>query len=434
MKFGNFPVPQNRLLAGLMLALAGAGAVIHFGTALLRLDSFWPVPALVDFSTIYSGAWAMRAGLSAYALSPELLAILQAQGLNQPPPGAFNPPFLYALFYPFTWLTYPQAAWAWVLLNLIFLGWITAELLRLGDIRGRRVGLLLYALVVTFGPTFLDLTLGQVSVLMLVALLLMGQRLENPSPASALIAGFAGMLAVTIKVYPLFWLGILPFLRRWSFLLASLLFLLLSFALPALWGPPGVLGEWAQFFQGRVLSASEIPGIDDQALTAWLDRIGRSETYGVPGISATTVEFIAWQLPWNFDPLALRLAGYALAGAIAAGVLLHIWRNRHSQPEAHFYLWVLVSLVVVPHIERYNHVLILPGMALLWGRGERARVVVCAVYFLVGLARLTHLWARILPAPWAPLITGSGLLGVLLLIAGLLRTHPRAGHASGGRR
>lgn len=36
--------------------LGVAGALIHFGTALLRLNTFFPYPNLMDFAAFYAGA------------------------------------------------------------------------------------------------------------------------------------------------------------------------------------------------------------------------------------------------------------------------------------------------------------------------------------------------------------------------------------------
>jgi hypothetical protein len=72
-------------------------------------------------------------------------------------------------------------------------------------------------------------------------------------------------------------------------------------------------------------------------------------------------------------------------------------------------------------MERYNHALLLPAMAWLWGRGCGSRNAVVAAYALSGLSRFTHLFAFVLPSPWAPLATGVGLYSVLLVGASVAR-------------
>jgi len=136
--------------------------------------------------------------------------------------------------------------------------------------------------------------------------------------------------------------------------------------------------------------------------------MGRSYQTGVPGMSATDISITGWTLPWEIAPEILRLAGYAAAAVIRVSALWLIWRAvRLSHPsgpiltqksfdyEAALYLWILVSLVVFPHMERYNHVLLLPAGAWLWGKGRYSAVI--WAYFLTALSRLTHLWADIAP-------------------------------------
>ncbi len=397
--------------------LAGSAALIHLGTAILRLDTFWPFPQTVDFSAFYAGAWAWRLGASPYAWTPDLLAFLQqSQALPFTPPRPFNPPFLFPPLLPLTWLAFPQAAWLWLGINVGLLAWCSLIFAGFAGIRPVWARLFLFIIVITFGPVWLDLTLGQVSVFLLACTVLTGRALRHQHRG----AGLPSMIAAMAKLYPGMWLVILPMLGRWRALFAALALLLLS-TLSVLWlGPPQIMTEWVRYTAERVVTSNERPGVDDQSLMAWLDRMGRSQEFNVPGMSATTVEIQRWQLPWEIPPGTLRWAGYLLAGGIGLWALWRIWRKGRHDPERYFYLWVLVSLVVFPHIERYNHALLLPGMALLWGSGERGRTLAIVAYFLAGIARLTHLWVRILPAPWGPLITGSGLFAVMLLIWGLV--------------
>jgi len=69
---------------------------------------------------------------------------------------------------------------------------------------------------------------------------------------------------------------------------------------------------------------------------------------------------------------------------------------------------------------RYNHTLLLPAIAWLWGQGESGQRFAVVGYFLAGLARLTHLWVLLLPWPWGPLATGFGVMAVLTLMFGMI--------------
>jgi hypothetical protein len=116
-----------------------------------------------------------------------------------------------------------------------------------------------------------------------------------------------------------------------------------------------------------------------------------------------------------------------LGAGLAVALMLR--GSRPSEAEGGFYLWVLYALLSFPHIERYNHALLLPAMAWIWGRHDGQRVVVLIAYCLAGLSRLNHLWAVLLPAPWGPLASGFGVAAVLLL-GGVLAASlsPRPSH------
>jgi hypothetical protein len=116
----------------------------------------------------------------------------------------------------------------------------------------------------------------------------------------------------------------------------------------------------------------------------------------------------------------VRWVGYILLALLVLPCLFLLLRALPEQYEPAFYLWVLYGLIALLHIERYNHVLLLPAMAWLWNRGRWQRIVVVVAYALVGLSRLTHLWAMLLPAPWGPLAAGFGTYAVFLLGAAIV--------------
>lgn len=401
--------------------LAGSAAMIHLGTAILRLNTFFPSPQLVDFAAFYAGAWGLRLGVSPFVFSPALLA---EAGLSFTPPTPFNPPFWYIPLLPLTWVSYPFAAWIWVWVNLTVLVWSSHRLALLAGYHTKTAKFLILGIVISFGPVFLDLTLGQVSTLLLGAALLTGTCLSASAISTKAIAGIASMTAAMIKVYPLIWVGIFPFLQSWGALWIALAFLFLSLLLFMAVGPAAVMGEWVEYLLQRITSANTNPGVDDQSLLAWLDRMAGSHTYAIPGLSATTLESVSWHMPWEIEPTVLRMIGYGLIALILLAILWIIRRQPQRFLEAKFYLWILGGLIAFPHIERYNHALLLPALAWLWAQDQRGRTIVILAYFLEALARLTHLWVRTLPAPWAPLLTGSGLFAVLLTaMAVALRLH-----------
>lgn len=401
--------------------LALAGAALHFGTALLRLGIFWPTPKLIDFGAFYASAWALRAGLSPYGLPAEWGAALAARtGMAYAPPPIFNPPLWPVLAYPFAFLSYPAAATVWVVLNLGLLALCTLWLADSAGLRGwqRRLGLFL--VVVTFGPVFLDLSIGQTSVALLVLALLIGRQLRRGGRRATWIGAGATALAAAIKLYPLFWAGAFLFLRRWRLILATLALVVLGSALLFLAFPEPSRTYLFVELPDRVTSATDQVGIDDQALTAWLDRIFQPQIHAVQGLSTSDTTGVTWT-PWfTLDATVLRIVGLGVVALVTAAAAWVIWRHGGPAPEEAFYLWLLVGLLAFPHIERYNHALLLPAMAWLWPLGRRAQLIVLVAYLLTGLARLTHFWVVALPGPLAALASGFGVFAALLLYGALL--------------
>ncbi len=405
--------------------LGGAGALIHFGTAFLRLNAFFPYPRLLDFAAFYAGAWAVRLGISPYGLSPEFLESLQAKsGLLMRPPVTYNPPIWSWLLQPLTFLDFPAAAFAWLALDLALIAWSALILAHVAGYDGWRERGLVFLLTLTFGPVFLDLTLGQTSILLLAASLTVGQAVRLRTKDSLFAGTLAQGLAVGAKLFPSVWIGALLLLRRWRLFVLATLAALLALGLGFVITPSGNRDYWTNFLPGRVSSASEQVGIDDQSFVAWLDRLGRPHSFQTPGLSVTQPHAITWSPPWSFSPQVIQGAGYLLVALLALIPLVVLLRAGPARAEGAFYLWVLYWLLPFPHTERYNHVLLLPAMAWLWARSEtfahRGRNLVVLAYFLAGLSRLTHLWAILLPAPWGPLAAGFGLYAVLLLGGGMV--------------
>jgi len=411
---------------------------MHLGTALLRLSTFFPYPRLMDFAAFYAGAWAIRMGVSPYEWSSELLERLRTEtSLSIHPPTHHSPPLWAWLLQPLTFFDFRTAAFIWLLLLLVLVLWSTIVLVRTAGYGRWKEKRLAFLLVLTFGPVFLNLTLGQNGLLLLIVVLIIGQAIRAQTKDSSLWAAIAWVVAVGAKLFPLLWLGALPLLRRWRMFFLVTMVVFLALGLTSLLTPTASQDYWLRFLPERIFSASEQVGVDDQSLVAWLDRLGRPHTFGVPGLSVTQQHTVTWSPPWSVDPQIIRLVGYSLAALLALVPIIVLLRAGPAEVEGAFYLWVLYGLIIFPHMERYNHVLLLPAMAWLWARSEtlaqqsetaqrsatfaqRGRNLVVLAYFLVGLSRLTHLWAILLPAPWGPLASGFGLYAVLLLGGGMV--------------
>ncbi|MBC7232036.1 MAG: DUF2029 domain-containing protein [Chloroflexi bacterium] len=417
-----------------LLLCGGAGFVIHVGTALLRVSTFFPYPKLVDWAGFYAAAWAIRQGQSPYSMSVDWLRALQtAQDIPFLPPLIYNPPFWPWLLQPLTLFHFPVAAWVWVLLNLTLLAWAVVAMSHIMGWQGWKKQAGLFLLVLTFGPVFLDLTLGQTSIVLLVASLVIGRSLASQRRTAPLAAAVASGFAVGAKLFPLAWLGVFPFLRRWRETMLMVLVVAGIFGLGFLVTPTGSQ-EYARHLMERLSTSSEFPSVDDQSLIALLDRLARPQSFDVPGLSTEQRKTVVWTPPWALEAETIRRAGYLLFALLVLPYLSLLMRITPEQFEGAFYLWVLYCLLILLHMERYNHALLLPAMAWLWKQGGGLRHVVVIAYALAGFSRLTHLWATLLPAPWGPLASGFGLYAVCLMGAAMflsLRASVRAASIAG---
>jgi hypothetical protein len=403
-------------------ALMAVGLVAHFGTAALRVQTFFPYPKLLDFSAFYVSARALRQGLSPYGLSEELLRAVQTEN-DMPfrPPPIYNPPIWPWLLQPLASVDFVAAAYIWLLIHLVLLAWVAVAMTGIAGYENWRTVVAIFLGALTFGPVFLDLTLGQTSVILLALSVAIGRWLR-PGKERPFLAAIAMGVAAGAKLFPLVWLGAPALLRRWRMLVLGVLATLLFFGLGFLVAPQGNWDYWFRYLPERITSASGRGGLDDQSLVAWLDRLGRSQTYSVPGINAGESVTRTWDPPWSVGPRVLRWSGYLLSALLGLPVLIVFVRIAPDQREGGFYLWVLYALLIFPHVERYNHALLLPAMAWLWGQGERQRLGVVLAYVLTGLSRLNHLWVMLLPVPWGPLASGFGTCAVLLLVGSMFAT------------
>ena len=421
---------------------------MHFGTAVMRWRAFIPTPALVDFSAFYASAAAIRQGLSPYGLSADWLKALQTEMLIPGrPPVIYNPPLWPWLLQPLSALRYPSAAWLWLLCNLGLLLWValttyknmavsihspSRHILPFWTAHPLAQVIFFCAIIITFGPVFLDLSIGQTSVLLLVMCLTIGRQLRSrDSWRTSLITALAVALAAVAKLYPAIWLASLVMMRRWKHFLVSLVVTAAALSAGFILLPEGNREYWQQYLPQRLSSASSQVSMDDQSLVSWLDRVSRPHTYSVPGVTTSERERIVWAPIWELDPLQVQVVGYGLC-ALMGLPIIYLWvRSGEVQDEGKFYLWVLTILAIFPHMERYNHALLLPAMFWLWAKGRQRLVL--AVYILAGLSRLNHVWILFLPAPWGPLASGFGLFAVIAMQWGIVQEFNQR-HLLTGRR
>ena len=400
--------------------LLSAGVIINLGTALLRLGMFFPTPKLVDFGAFYAGALAFRYGYSPYAWTPEMKTLAAAHGLNFALPSLNSIPAWPWLLQPLTFLSFPVAAWVWLALNLLLLTWCVWKLGGLAGVKGTAEYFLLFFLVLTFGSVFLTLTLGQTSIFLLALALLVGESLGTHDRVDGLVAeGALWVSAIATKAFPVFWLaGIFPVSGARRKIIAAVSGILVAFGLSWAVSPHIFRFYVFHYLPGRVGRFAAEGLLDDQSLVAWFVRLTQPVQFRVPGLSAFSGSVISWTPLVPVSETAVQ-AGTGAVLLVTGGAIFIRWiRSGRRNPGAFFYTVVLFSLLLFPHMERYNLVLLLPPLAWLW-KVDGTRLVAATGYFFASMGRLTHLWVRVLPSPWGALSTGWGVLSAVLLMVAL---------------
>jgi hypothetical protein len=318
------------------------------------------------------------------------------------------------MFAPFTWVSYPAASWLWLGVQLLVVGWCSVALAEIAGLRGRRDRVLAFGAVVTFGPVVLNLTLGQNGLVLLLAALCLGLAMRRESPTHTVAAGAAWVVAILGKLYPAVWLGAAVLTRRWRLVAVAL-----SLSLVTLGGVLAGAGprerEWLDQLPDDLRSHSEASLADDQSLNAWMDRLTRPRRFTFGIRSPSEPRRVESRAVVEIDRGVVAVVTGVFLAAVLGGILHATLRYGSADPEAVLYLWVLFGLIAVPHAERYQQVLLLPGVAWCWRRGSDGRLVGAGAYFLAGLARLNHVWVAFLPSPWNVLASGFGLWAAILL-------------------
>jgi alpha-1,2-mannosyltransferase len=314
---------------------------------------------------------------------------------------------------------YPVAAWVWLLILLAIMAYSTHLLVRIAGYSGWKTTLAVLPFTVTFGPTFLNLTIGQNGPVVLLGALLLGRYLHGQARPGSAMAGW--VVAVAAKIYPVLWITLLLFVRRWRMAVILGLVCILLFGVVAILERDADRDYWFNYLLQRGREVTGDVFVDDQSLSARIELLGRTNRMGLHGLDVDAREEIVWSPPWDIPGRTLRIVSLVIIIGLGA-VVLRTWlvadRDRFS--EGLLYLVVLFSLLPIPHMERYNHVALLPAMAWLWRRGPKYRFLTVLAYCLAGLSRLNHLWAAILHWPLGPLATGTCMYAVLILGAGII--------------
>jgi hypothetical protein len=404
----------RRVFYTLVLLISG---LIHFGTAALRIHSIDGY----DFAPYYAGAWSLRMDTTPYPFSrPFLLSLAKTQNLPENIPSLNSPPLWIWLLQPLTALSYPSAAVVWLLMLGLTTICCHILLVEIAGYGGWKIILASLPLTLTFGPVFLNLTLGQNAVVLLLCALIMGEALKDRSTYFKALWIPSWILAVAAKLFPFLWLGCLPYLKRPRSVLLATGICLAAFLGIAWMKPAANTDYWRDYIIGRARRVAQHgAGVDDQSLRAVFNRVATSRHFSIPGLNLNKRTKVDWDLPWEVSSQAVLWISTGTAVLLAVWMLYSWIYSRNRNPDGELYSLILFTMTIVPHMQRYNHLLALPAMAWLWNRGGRGRELVIIAYGLFALSRLNHLWALYLPPVLGSLASGFGLYGVLLLFAGI---------------
>jgi hypothetical protein len=409
---------QNRCYSKwIWLSVLLAASAVHFGTAALRLNGF----NALDFSSYYAAAASSRLDISPYPFSSEFLAFLEENKELPEKVPRFNSAPLWAwLLQPLAVLPFPSAMVLWLLILGAVVVFCHILLVRIAGYEDWKIAAVTLPLTATFGPMFLNLTLGQNAAILLLSALIMGEALRRRSRSYKVLWIPLWIVAVAGKLFPALWLGCRPYLKSPRTLFSALGLFLVAF-LGIAWLKP-VVNEsyWQSYFVRRAQRYSSVSaGIDDQSFTAYLDRIAQRRRFSFHGIDASEKHRGTWNAPWDFSDRTIRIASITVAFLMGIWLLYSWIRAGNRSPDAELYSLVLFVLIFFPNIQRYNHVLALPAMAWLWQKGLWGRRLVIIAYTLFALSRLNHAWAAYFPPAAAMLASGFGLFGVMLLFFGI---------------
>jgi Glycosyltransferase family 87 len=313
------------------------------------------------------------------------------------------PPVFAYLFQPFGLLDHRQGQLIWFGTNLLMLGILIAQCIRMsGSLLARRYWGVVVLGTVLAPPTRLSLQLGQVSILMallLVAVILLARR----RPA---LAGLLLTLASMIKLYPAL-LGVYFLLRGprrvawWS--------LAWAIALVAAFLPIYGIQHYRTFADVVILSSNHPYTAEfNLSLVAFWTRMLAPSPYAVPLLDA---------------PLLAR-ALTIVSSLLVLGVCLFIGRRGDGDQKGllEYSLWLCAMLILSPINGSYNLVLLLLPLLAVLGMQEQAPDRRTRNWLILGtaLACFPPAWSDGFPAVYNAVHVGWGTLVLTPAFYGLL--------------
>ena len=330
----------------------------------------------------------------------------RASGLGWPMHYRYPPLFL-LLFAPFALLPLGFGAAVWLILKALVLVLLVRAMLRRDHVvAGFSPRLLLIILIAPYIIEELRYGNAQFFIFALAAVSLLIAR-KRPIASAASLA-----LAISIKVWPLFFVPYLAARREWKVVGYALVFTLLLTLLPSFYfgfhANFNLLSQWFhQEFQTQ-LGESEI-WFPNQSLRGTLMRYLTVVDYSqVPDSNYPHVNIAA------LNPVFVRTIWLGIAGLAYAGLLVIAYRHRGRDEWLDHGLAFCLLILLEPFTQKYALcVLLWPALALGSALDERPRLRIL-IYIAAGLALIQPL------APGAGAQRLFQVLGLDFLSAALL--------------
>jgi len=361
---------SRRALRGAAMGVLAAISLLMLSDFVLRGVALAFEPARTDFSEVYVGAWLWRHGENFY---DSALATATQQRLigDSTVSATLYPPTTFALFAPFSYLSWGWANFIWLLIGLVGIGATIFLLWRLAGLKQWDLKAVIFVtFVLSFSPLHQAFHLGNMALLA-VPLVLWGIWLAES--AKYWTAGVVLGLATCLKPQIGIWVLLYYLLRgRWRLIVGAAVTGACAAALLLL-HPISIsdaiahykANQWYWFAPGH--PAGFTPG-------------------GFP-YHVNMFQVILYQLVHSVTG-----ANWIARVLFAAGVviwLLILWRARFRVPVA----LAISSIVALSFVSMYHSVsdVTVLTLALCWaipGRSEswtRARVAVCAIFLLMML-------------------------------------------------
>jgi hypothetical protein len=257
------------------------------------------------------------------------------------------PPLFLLLFAPFTWLPLGTAAAVWVILKVAVLVWLVRQLQEFEVRPEIRLRSFLVPLLFVAPYLIEEFRYGnaQFFVVALTAAALLNAR-KRPLPSAASLA-----LAISIKVWPLFFVPYLAVRRDWKVVGYTMAFVVFLAVLPSLYfgfaGNLHLLAQWSAQESHTQLGETEI-WFPNQSLRGVMMRYLTVIDYSrVPDSNYASVNFA------SLDPATIRHAWLLLAGMAYAAFLCIAYRRRNGDGWIDHALAFCLLGILEPFTQKY---------------------------------------------------------------------------------